>query len=426
MSTARTNQSPALATAFALFIEAARAIMGYRIVTIAVSALPAIEREVAKIARRAVKHGIEAPGIERIGDTFTVCRKDTRDRDVFMTCVRVRLTAPNYAVNGAEFVGALHHTPAGTLVMSHPAHFGRDLSAYRTEDGKRCDHCNTRRKRTRSFVVSTPDGERVVGASCLRDYFGVDVAAAAAWKGFGALWSALLDSSVAAELDSEGGSGGGKWSLGTTDYLARAAYAVYKHGYHKSCMNDSTRGAVSNLLFPSIQAMRDADVRAEVNAAGSKASKAAAAYLRGWIALNMTGAGDFDYNLRIACANDSVHSKVEGFLCYAVEAYRKARGEATKYAKKADRANVHVGTVGERIDMDATITRTMVLDGNYGPRTMVQFLDGDGNTLVWWKSGEIDVAPGQAVKVRGTVKGHDAYKDVNQTTLTRCKVICSA
>ena len=422
-STQMIPTTEALASAWTLFVDAARMIDGVRIATVAVAALPHLEKQVAKIAKRAAKHDIPVPTLVQLGDAFTVSRERRNGQMAHLECVRVRIDAPEYRVAGASFVAALHHTPAGTMTFAHPKHEDRDLSAYRHLDGKRCDHCRTQRRRKRSFVVDTAEGTQVVGATCLRDYFGIDVAAEVVWRGFDKIWAALLGEAVETFGDDEGlGGNGGRWQVDANDYLARAIFSVASHGYAKSSCDQSTRRDVEDLLNPSSKALaEDPEYAATVYQAGDRYHRAAAAFLRGWALEHITGTSDFDHNLRLAAANRGVLPQARGLLCYLPEAYRRARGKAAAEKARQAAPSAHLGGVGERIEREVVVESVKVTDGYYGARSIVRFRDTEGNVMMWFKAGYFEPAPGAQGKLRGTVKKHDEYRGVKQTVVQRCR-----
>ena len=418
MTNATNIQPAALASAWALFIDAARALTtGVRVVTVAVSALPGLNKEIAKIAKRAAKHSIPAPTMEIVGEEFTLTRVDSIGRNQSLRCVRVIMKAAAYQVAGADFMAALEHTSAGCIVKAHPSFQGMNFAAFRKVDGKRCDHCGVRRNRAKSYVVASADGIKVVGSTCLKDFFGIDVAAAAAWKCFEKLWMALLEA-----CPSDDGEGGGRtfgWATGTADFLARAIYMVAKEGYKPAKFDDSTRSSVDQLLNPSREAMKNADYRAEVNAAGDNKMVAAGAFLRGWIIENVDAGTDFGANMMIAAKCNTLEGKVSGILAYMPEAYRRSREGAIKRAAKAP--SVHVGTVGEKVEVSVTVVRVNVVEGYYGDKSIISMVSDSGADITWFKSGYTTVKTGDITSIRGTVKAHDDYKGRPQTVLTRCR-----
>jgi hypothetical protein len=77
------------------------------------------------------------------------------------------------------------------------------------------------------------------------------------------------------------------------------------------------------------------------------------------------------------------------------------------------------GAIGDRVEIDLTIDKTVRLNGYYGPSTMHIMSDADGNVYVWTTASK-SWAEGSVKRVRGTIKDHKEYKNIKQTVLTRC------
>jgi len=86
----------------------------------------------------------------------------------------------------------------------------------------------------------------------------------------------------------------------------------------------------------------------------------------------------------------------------------------------------YVGSVGQRIEFDATVSAVVPTFGPFGLIARVDFLDDEGRRLVWWSSQPAkmprELRTGSRVAVKGTVKSQEFYIGRHQTTLTRCKV----
>jgi hypothetical protein len=87
-----------------------------------------------------------------------------------------------------------------------------------------------------------------------------------------------------------------------------------------------------------------------------------------------------------------------------------------------------IGQVGDKVNMEVTYTKCHTYETHftyYGETHYIhQFTDSEGNVLVWKTSNGLgDVPTESKVQIKGTIKGHDEYNGVKQTTLTRCKII---
>lgn len=77
------------------------------------------------------------------------------------------------------------------------------------------------------------------------------------------------------------------------------------------------------------------------------------------------------------------------------------------------------GSIGERIERDVIISKVITGDSYYGSYAIYSMTDADENVYIW-KTKPRDWQTGEEKRVRGTVKEHKTYKNVNQTILTRC------
>lgn len=80
--------------------------------------------------------------------------------------------------------------------------------------------------------------------------------------------------------------------------------------------------------------------------------------------------------------------------------------------------SVFQGTIGERLDRIVTVMRAIELDGNFGSSIMHIMEDEAQNVYVWTTSAR-SWSEGAVKHIRGTVKEHKIYKNVQQTILTR-------
>lgn len=80
-----------------------------------------------------------------------------------------------------------------------------------------------------------------------------------------------------------------------------------------------------------------------------------------------------------------------------------------------------VGEIGERIEIEVEVKRAIPLENYYG-NIIFTFEDDDKNIFVW-KTTPRPIEVGSRIKLRGTVKAHNIFRDVEQTVLSRCTLI---
>ena len=82
----------------------------------------------------------------------------------------------------------------------------------------------------------------------------------------------------------------------------------------------------------------------------------------------------------------------------------------------------YVGAIGQRLELNLTVTNAIELDGSYGRSMMHIMEDEDGNVFVWSTSAKT-LEEGSTFHCKGTVKDHRVYRNTKQTVLTRCTEI---
>lgn len=80
------------------------------------------------------------------------------------------------------------------------------------------------------------------------------------------------------------------------------------------------------------------------------------------------------------------------------------------------------GSIGDRLDLELTVIKTITLTGAFGTTTMHIMEDANGNVFVWTTAAK-SWSEGSTKRIRGTVKEHRTYKNCKQTMLTRCTEI---
>lgn len=126
----------------------------------------------------------------------------------------------------------------------------------------------------------------------------------------------------------------------------------------------------------------------------------------------------------------------------AEKAAERARKEAERLAEIERNRGNFIGEVGQRIEMTVTYIRSFsyevphpVCDWKTQTITGYVFKTDDGNTLVWKTSGSLGywkdndrgyqdwISPeeGDRVTIKGTIKDHQEFNNVNQTLLNRVK-----
>lgn len=110
----------------------------------------------------------------------------------------------------------------------------------------------------------------------------------------------------------------------------------------------------------------------------------------------------------------------------AWEAFRRDHAEvrkaqAQKIEREAQPVSEFVGEIGGKVELEVKVLAIRTVESDYGLSYLCLFSAG-GNILKWFASRKPDFfAEGDVVKIIGTVKGHEVYRDVKQTSILRVK-----
>lgn len=391
-----------------------------------------LESGIARLQARARKLGVEPPAlawgawVERTTYRWPAdrARPETAERvaDGQVAVIRrfreVEVTGEPPRLPGWTFVAVIEHGDAelGNVVRDLP---GESCPTEYRHAPPTCDHCHLARRRSETFVVRHDDGHHArVGRQCLRDFLGQadPEALARAAELFAAVGALVRDS------ESEGGGGGYVRAFyAAEDVISTAVAVIGAHGWvsrkeAEARLTMSTATTVEAMLSPRSNGERAERETLEpaILAAGVEAETiiAWAHDLRARDDLS-----DYLHNVAVVLAG-SVAERHLGIAVSAVPSYRRERGEAVERARAAEVSH-HVGTVGKRtVFRDLTVLSVRDLESAYGVTHLYVFADPVGNRLKWFASRTCGV-PGDVVTIKATVKGHETYRGVAETVLTR-------
>lgn len=319
--------------------------------------------------------------------------------------------APKFA--GWTFIARLTWD-GGTLVTRViPGYEGR-IDEASIRDGA-CDHCKADRRRNDCYLLENADGRRAqVGSTCIRDFLGQD------FRPTWITWGDDLDAAI-----TDAGSGPRYRDAAVLDILAWAASISSTTGWVSRAKAEtefrpSSGDVLRACLFGAGKAGREARDAYQPTAAHA----AEAVAVRDWAATVEAGDSEYLANVRRLAAAEYVSERNTAILGSAVAAYWRERNAAAERAARP--VSEFVGKPGERTEFTLTVRSDTPIDGDYGVSHLYTMTDAAGNCYKWFSSRNQDWAPGQDVKVKGTIKKHETYRDVKQTVLTRCTVVAAA
>lgn len=346
---------------------------------------------------------------------------------VVIDMVEVTIQGEVVKLHGWEFIGKLSPNDGKNLILTVPNCTTpiAKLLPYIERVGV-CEHCNTHRMRKETFLVQNESGEiKAVGRQCVKDFLGHSTPETMlSWV------SSLCDieemmESMSSLDDCEARLRGMNLPIpiSTTRWLEVTAAAIRKYGW-------VSKGTAEEQMICSTAKLVELWFHRLVSAEDKQAltpteeDKATAAETLRWMQRPLPPtAGEYLHNLRTLAETGSVVPAGYGILTSAVAMYQKEKQEAETSCK----VSAYVGTVGQRIVHTAKLLSTLKFNSMYGVVCLHNFMDEQGNQIVWFASHTAEwLKPGQKYTFRATVKKHEVYKCVKQTTVNRLEVLTTA
>lgn len=322
-----------------------------------------------------------------------------------------------------EFVAKIDlHTASVPLIDTVP---GASVpERFRTTDAH-CDHCNKIRSRNEVFVVrDTDSGDYLqIGRSCLKDYMGIDPAAAS-WK-----FAWITETR---DLSDEFGFGGFSWSETMHGILTATSAVIRLYGWlpksHPDVQNSVAASTAERVavLWTHRPNQHEREEIAKITAAISDADRQIADATIEFVRNELKGDSEYVWNLKALLADDVLYDRKRlGIVVSAVSAYQRHLGTLARVAtqREKNKASVFVGTVGERLKgLKLTVTGAKSIASAYGDCILYKFTDADGNLFSWFASGSADLNVGETYTLDATVKAHKEFNGIQETNITRGKV----
>jgi len=388
-------------------------------IEISTDELDLVKAKIAKANKKAAALGVSPVVIDSVVQ-FTKRIPTKGNEYQYEQFLRVDLSYETLKLGEYTFVAALDHTVGkNPIVNAVPEQLVPEQ--YFTT-ASRCDHCGTDRFRKQTFLFKDAQGYKLVGRSCLKDFFGVDPTKSLAW------------------LHSIGGIGEGLGVRGErvapiVDIIAVGLVLSKRYGYvtskqaeayfEKSNGESSIQTTADKVRFslfvPLVKAQPDEVEYRRQLMIESQLAAAQARELIKW-ALEHFGNENSSYahNMRQLLAVEAVGPRYVGYVVSAIAAYNR---EVEKHAfqKVVAKSNEYVGSVGDKLAISVTVLKHSAFDTDYGTTHLFVMADAAGNSLVWFASNNV-LEVGETITLKGTVKAQNDRDGRKQTVLTRCKV----
>jgi hypothetical protein len=404
-----------------------------------------LEQKIAKLNKRAIKLGVSGFVLSTKPAAPLVFRDELLG-NIKRTVpqVEVTITGNTPKIDGWEFLasidnlgeagGIINFVPSAT--ESFPAEVV--LNAWRECS---CDHCGINRFRKQSFVLRKKHEFMLVGRSCLKDYMGhASAQQLIALAGY-------IDTIIG--TGDEARHGGGYRTPDTFDVqgiILRTLAEVKVFGYtsaktanayneklpdHSSSFKTTTAQEVKHSFQPDfLKSFPFAEWKARIEKGATalgikvilgKSDVAKADAIMAW-ALEQPN-GDFMSNAKTLVQAGFVRMKHMGYIVGLVAFYNSAHEPKREYVKKAP--SQHIGKIKDKIEVTGKVTFLRGFQSDWGFSTLIKIETPEGNQVSWFANGgsDVDLSIGDSLKVKGTIKAHEAFNGFNTTVLNRVKTL---
>ena len=372
--------------------------------------------EIGKLNKRAAR--LKRDPIElTVHRSYTETERDSLGFDYERKYYEVSIDGETPQASGWSLIAVLEpRKNEQNLVREVPGH--QCPVEYRHTD-THCDHCQTKARRKKLYVLQHEDGQfQQVGSSCLGDFLGCDspqqiVADAERLMTFSGLCGGAQDR--------DWGFGNETPVVETTRFATVAATVIRCCGWlPKSKAFDDERPTASiawdlclyqDIMEPVIQRHN-----IEVTPADAEKAEKALDWAR---AIDPDSAqNSFLHNLGVACREDYVDPSTSGTVAALFIAYDRNVQDNQEMPVNSQ----HVGEPKQCLVFDDVILRSCRLfESKFGLQTHIRFEDKDGNILYWRASGKVDWLPqvGEKLTIKTTIKQHDEWKGIKETHISR-------
>ena len=300
---------------------------------------------------------------------------------------------------GYEFIAVVDHNEN----LIHSFVEGVDVERFRTRAV--CDHCKTKRNRSKTVILRKGEELFQIGTKCLSDFFQKDV------NDFVKAME-LFSSNHAMSNDPSdyfyGGSSHAHCMVELKTILKFAVASVHKYGYVPTSEPNSTRQVVTESIFGG-----------NLRVSYTKEDEEEAVKIFKWMKTIPMNVSCFLSNLRQIADNGYASPKNFGYVCYAVVEYNK------ELAKKVETKTCgeYFGNVGDKVTLDVVLANKYETQSYYGYMCYHIFKDDEGHTFVWMTSSRPAMKIGESYKIKASIKEHSEYKGEKQTFITRVKAV---
>lgn len=392
-----------------------------------IRSIQSFEAVFKKLARKAVKLGLQQPSFKVIGERtetakiYEIVEGETRStgetEEVIVHDIEITGLEP-VRLDGWNFVATIESVQdKENLIYAFP---GIEVPQRFATSGCICEHCNIRRARINTYVVrhSETNEYKQVGKTCLQDFIGHQSAEGLA-RQFEFWGEITRDLDALYRGEQEGWEGGKNRAHSLRTIAAKAlAYSEEKGWVSGSKAYEGGGTSTADIVRRQGKDIKETDEHyAKIEIAVSYFAS---------LPQEQRSQPGLNNNLAIICNAGYCSDKSFGLGCALWACYKGAlaRQEAIENDERRRLNSKHFGTQGERIkDIKAKVIRIYGYEGDYGYVTKTIVETSDGNVAVagalYDKVNQIEAEEGDEVTFTATVKEHGEFRGTKQTKLLR-------
>jgi hypothetical protein len=333
-------------------------------------------------------------------------------------------------INGWEFSATICHNHNGNVINVLPS-FGRGVPmSYFQAVHTTCEHCNSNRYRKDTFLLYNVEEKtfKQVGRQCLKDFLGY--IQPEHYAKLAEFFAGLKDDEI--DENDESFSGGHYVIYGNTlEWLAMSKAVVDLFGQYvsKAKAEENNDYSTESRVYEQfdnfklrVEKLRKLGIKIETIPDSCYGfANEAIEHLKAIEPQNT-----YEGNLKVITNSEYFDYKFSGYMTSVVSFYQRFLDKREYKARQAkERAKMPIscycGTIGKREDFTLIVTKSLAFEGYYGITYINLMKDSKGNVFTWSTGKRLH--EGSTYLIKGTVKEHSEYKNIKQTTLTRCKVL---
>lgn len=385
-----------------------------------------LEKKLKRIFKKCAKYGV-GYSYEVLDSEFINVESDKKKEPNYQKFYIIK-TSGEAKINNWEFIAVLE--PMGDMNIIKRYNTEVELPERFRNAENVCEHCNTKRNRKELFVVrNTETNEfKQIGRQCLMEYTnGLSAEFVANYMEWKDIFSGYEDDS--ADWSSMGGSYRNYYEV--KEILSYAIVITQHFGFRKSEDENSTVSRVQGLVWDMMKTLEEwyrnenRDIKKSdfyTDEVESKANEIVEYYLE------LDDNSEFIHNVKTILREHYVGRKQFGIIsclpyCYNKAMERVRLQDERKLENENTRAySKHFGEIGKRYAVqDVTLSCITSFETYYGLMSIYKFIDVDNNVFIW-KTGTYKDTD-KKYSITFTVKGHTEYDGIEQTEVTRCRLI---